>query len=209
MKKTIYTLEKIKEGFESFYKEHKHYPSSSEIDQYAKLPSSRHIQRVFGGLPKLRALLKIDGQIDLTEGLHSSNRAKMIHRKASEVKKEVYTYLIDIFGSRFVRPEFFFNDDKRTRTDFYVYHRSGTFSVDIFNPKDLRNMNNCLNSKLKSYRGIENKYQTIFLMMNNDIAEDKIEKMMANKKNKLRTNQFVMTFKQFRAFCKSKDKANA
>lgn len=209
MKKTIFTLDKIKAGFDSFYKEYGHYPTATEIDSYAKLPSSRQIQRVFGGLPKLRALLKIDAQIDLTEGLHSSNRAKLIHKKASMIKKEVSTYLIDTFGERFVHPEFFFNDDKRTRTDFYVQHSTGTFAVDIFNPKDLANMNKCLNSKLKTYRGIETKYLTIFLMMNHDIDEGRIERMMENKKNKLRTNQAVMTFKQFKAFCKAKSRARA
>ena len=203
-----WTIEKIAEGLEKFYKEYSHYPTCTEVDNYPHLPSARQIQRNFGGLPALRKQLKLKGQNDFTKGEYSSNRARMINQRAFRVEKEVYNYLLKTFGQPFVHREFFFNDDRRTRTDFYVYYQSGTFSVDVFYPNSLKNMNNCLNSKLMSYKGLEIRYPIVFLMMNDSIAEDKIEKVIKNKKNKLKPNQSVMTFKQFKEFCSSKGRAN-
>ncbi|OHA45886.1 MAG: hypothetical protein A3A80_04405 [Candidatus Terrybacteria bacterium RIFCSPLOWO2_01_FULL_44_24] len=43
-------LEKIKQGFDLFYKENGRYPTTFDVDDYKYLPSSRQIQRNFGGL---------------------------------------------------------------------------------------------------------------------------------------------------------------
>ncbi|MEK7464132.1 MAG: hypothetical protein AAB610_03375 [Patescibacteria group bacterium] len=201
-KKLKWTLEKIKEGFKAFYDQHGHYPTSHEVDAYAKLPSSRQIQRTFGGLPALRKQLGF-GDEDFTKGEYSSNRARIIGQRAHKVEKEVYGYLIKIFGVEFVHREYFFNDDKRNRTDFYVYHKAGTFSVDVFYPKNLRIVNGCINSKLKTYIGLEIKYPTIFLMMNDSITDAQIGNLMRKKKNKLKAHQSVMTMGEFKAFCSS------
>ena len=200
----IWTIEKIKKGLEDFYKEHNRYPTCTEIDQSTKLPSSRQIQRRFGGIPNLRIKLELKGQSDFTKGVHSSERAYMINHRAHKVEKEVHTYLIKTFGEPFVHREFFFNDDARTRTDFYVYYKGGNFSIDVFYPNNILNLNGCLNSKLKTYNGLQIEYPIIFLMMNDSISKEQIGKLLANKKNKLKDNQIVMTFDQFKVFCDSK-----
>lgn len=205
--KEKWTLDKIKEGFISFYNEFGHYPTSTEIDGYKDLPSSRQIQRKFGGLPNLRKQLGIGGQLDYTKGQHSSDRANKINTRAHKIEKEVYNYLISMFGLSFVHREFFFNDDRRTRTDFYVYHKTGTFSVDTFYPSTIRNLNHCLNSKLASYKGLEIKYPIIFLMMNESISEDETNRLIGNKINKLKSNQSLMTFSQFKDYCNTLSKA--
>ncbi len=202
-----WSLDRIKKGFDLFYKEFGHYPTSTEIDNYKNLPSSRQIQRRFGGLPNLRKQLSIGGQLDYTRGQHSSERANKINLCANKIEKEVYEYLVTKFGVQFVHREFFFNDDRRTRTDFYVYHKTGTFSVDTFYPSTIRNLNHCLNSKLSSYKGLEIKYPIIFLMMNESIHEDSIEQLIGNKLNKLRSNQSVMTFVRFKSFCNNLNRA--
>ncbi len=204
-----WTLEKIKEGFEAFYKENGRYPTTPEVDRYAKLPSARQIQRSFGGLPAIRKQLNLAGPHDFTKGEYSTQRANMISQRAHKVEKEVYIYLSKIFGSPFVHREFFFNDDRRTRTDFYVYCAAGErFSVDVFYPNSLINLNNCLNSKLKTYKGLTLDYPIIFLMMNDSIPENMIESMLGNKKSKLAKNQSVMTFRQFQNFCNTKGRAS-
>jgi len=207
IKKEKWTKEKIKKGFESFYKKHGHYPTATEVDQYVELPSSRQIQRNFGGLPAIRKELGLGGPLDFTKGEHSSKRSLMIGKRSHKVEKEVYTYLMKIYGEPFVHREFFFNDDRRTRTDFYVYYAQGTFSVDVFFPNSLKNMNLCLNSKLVSYKGLNIKYPVIFLVMNDLILPEQIEKLMKNKKNKLMQNQTVLTFDQFKKFCESRRRA--
>lgn len=202
-----WTKEKIKEGFESFYKEHGRYPTATEVDQCNNLPSSRQIQRNFGGLPAIRKELGISGPLDFTKGKYSSERSKMIGDRSHKAEKEVYDYLVKVFGEPFVHREFFFNEDRRTRTDFYIYYTKGTFSVDVFYPNSLKNMNLCLNSKLASYKDLKIKYPVIFLVLNNLILPEQIEKLMKNKKNKLMQNQTVLTLNQFKKFCESKGRA--
>jgi hypothetical protein len=204
-----WTIEKIKEGFDSFYKENGRYPTSQEIDKYPKLPSARQIQRKYGGLPTLRKLINIDGPLDFTKGEHSSKRAILISRRAHQNEKEIYEYLKKKFGEAFVHREYFFNDDRRTRTDFYVFCANGDrFSIDVFYPNSLHNLNGCINSKLQKYRGLIITYPTIFLVMNDLISEEEINKLMGNKKNKLGIYQFVMTLDQLRDFCDTKQPAS-
>lgn len=200
-----WTIEKIKEGFASFYKEYGRYPTSHEVDSYSKLPSARQIQRVHGGLPAIRKQLGLEGE-DFTKGEYSAERARMINKRAHKHEKEVYEYLVKHFGVEFVHREFFFNDDKRNRTDFYIYHKDGSFSVDAFYPKNLRIVNGCINSKLQTYAGLTIKYPIIFLMMNESISEEQLAKLMGNKKNKLLSHQLIMTLGQFRAYCLTKKK---
>lgn len=206
MNKSKWTLESIKNGLELFHAENGHYPTSVEIDRYAKLPSSRQIQRMFGGLPALRKQLNLKGQPeDFTKGEYSSGRARMIGERSHLIEKEVYTYLVSLYGEPFVHREFFFTDDKRNRTDFYIYHKSGNFSVDVFYPKDKRCLTGCLNSKLRNYSvNYQFKYPVIFLMMNREINEETIRTILERKVNKLRPYQSLMTFNQFKKFCEGK-----
>lgn len=206
-KKTTWTLEKIRKGFENFYTQHNRYPTATEIDRFENLPSTRQIQRRFGGLPQLRKLLKLDDQYDLTTGEHSSRRAHIINQRAIEVESEVYKYLVRHFGIEYVHREYMFNDDGRSRTDFYVFTAHGNFSVDVFYPNDTRNMNSCINVKLRKYYDpTMMQYPVIFLQMNQNITEDEIQKSLQRKKKKLQHNQFVMTWDQFQTFCKGKQR---
>ncbi len=205
MEKQLWTIKKIKDGFEKFYEAHKHHPTATEIDEYTFLPSSRQLQRRFGGLPQLRRQLAMGGPEDFTKGAYSSERARTINKRAHALGKKVYAYLVTAFGKPFVHREYFFTDDARTRTDFFIYSQNGNFSIDVFYPKDLRNLAGCLNSKMKTYRKIPLlQYPVIFLMMNEDIREEEIRDLLAHKKNSLLSYQNVMTFSQVKNFCKNK-----
>jgi hypothetical protein len=205
MKKTIWTLEKVKAGFDAFYKQHNRYPTSLEIDDYKELSSSRQLQRRFGGLVEIRKTLNLDGPSDFTKGTYSSERATAINKRAHQTEKEIYDYLVKQFGEMAVHREFMFLDDRRTRTDFFVHSKKGNFSVDVFYPKDLHNLIGCINSKMRTYSGGEIlKYPVIFLMMNPNITEEEIERFIKNKKNKLYANQMIMTLGQLKQFSKGR-----
>lgn len=202
-----WSIEKIKEGFEKFYKEYNRYPTAHEIDSYSYLPSSRQIQRKYGGLPKIRKALNLSGPSDFTKGPYSSQRARKIGARDNKFGQVVYKYLINHFGEGFVHRKYFFVDDKRTQTDFYIYYDKGTFSVDIFYPKDIKSLIGCINSKLKTYKSqIMLEYQVIFLMMNDDINDEEIKRALSQKKNPLHKNQHILKYKQFKEFCNSKNK---
>ncbi|MEA1929430.1 MAG: hypothetical protein U9M92_00875 [Patescibacteria group bacterium] len=193
-----WTIEKIRKGFEKFHKEQARYPTAHELDNYSHLPSSRQIQRKYGGLPELRKTLKLSGPHDFTKGPYSSERTRKINSRGHKCEQEVHKYLENKFGREFVHREYFFTDDRRTRTDFFVFYKGGNFSVDVFYPKDQKNLAGCLNSKMRAHKAkIMIKYPVIFLMMNNDINEEEIEDIVLRKKNALQRNQRVMTLHQF------------
>ncbi|MCG2695147.1 hypothetical protein L6261_03655 [Candidatus Parcubacteria bacterium] len=204
-------MENIASGFKYFYKLHKKYPTVQEIDNFEFLPSARSIQRKFGGVVAVRKYLKLSGQHDLTKGEHSSKRASKINRRASGIKKEVSRYLVNRFGARFVRREYFIIDDKRTRIDFFVNYKGGKFLIDVFYPNSRHNLIGCLNSKLKKYNNkfMPKKSLVIFLQMNDKIDSFELERILKNKKNKLKNNQHLMGMEDFEAFCRRKEPLEA
>lgn len=202
-KQNPWTLEELKLGLEHFYQENKRYPTSHEFDTFPYLPSSRQIQRTFGGLVKLREKLGLP-QTDLTTGQHSRDRARKINFRAHKIEQEVYDILKKQFRVEYVHREYFFTDDKRTRTDFFIYTKTDTFSVDVLYPSNKANLTGCLNSKMRSYKNRLNNYEVIFLMMNKEITQEEIKKILSNKKNKLPSYQKVMDLENFRDFLKTK-----
>ena len=200
-----WNLDNIREGLELFFRQNNRYPTAHEIDESLDLPSSRQIARRFGGLIELRKVLGLSGPTDFTKGEYSSARAIRVNYRANEKEKFVYDYLIGIFGVPFVHREYFFSDDRRARTDFFVHCLDGNFSVDVFYPKDRFNLLGCINSKMKTYGNeLMLQYPVIFLMMNDKISERTISELVENKKNKLHNYQTIMTFKQFEVFVKTK-----
>jgi hypothetical protein len=202
-----WSFEDIKKGFEQFYKIHKRYPTSREIDSFEFLPSSRSIQRRFGGLVETRKALNLKSSSDFRTGEHSSQRAKKISERAHLLEKQIYDYLINIFGVEFVHREFFFTDDRRARTDFFIYCKNGNFSVDVFYPNDRYNFVGCLNSKMNTYGNKTMlQYPVIFLQMNDELKQEEIENILKRKKNKLLKYQSVMNLNEFKKFCSNKSR---
>jgi hypothetical protein len=198
-------LEELKAGLENFFKKNGRYPTATEVDEYQYLPSSKSIQRAFGGLVSLRQKLGLDGQSDFRSGEHSRVRAIKINQRAGKTEKGVHDYLIDIFGKEFVHREFFFTDDRRTRSDFFIYDSRNGFCVDVFYPNDRRNLIGCLNSKLQKYKTDEMKqYPIIFLQMNPEIGREVIESVLGSKIKKIGQGQHLMTWGMFEDFCKQR-----
>ncbi len=198
-------LEDIKDGLEHFYNEHGRYPTATEINSYDYLPSAKTFERGLGGLVAFRSSIKLGGQGDFRTGEHSRKRTVMITKRAHSTEQTVYEYLQAIFGKEFVHREYFFTDDKRTRADFFVYDADKGFCVDVFYPADRRNVIGCLNSKLDKYLDkYMRQYPIIYLQMNDEIEQDVLDEIIKSKKRKLPTGQYLMAWKSFEEFCKSK-----
>lgn len=202
-KAVLWSLDRIKDGLERFHKEHGHYPTSTEFDDYEHLPRAKTAERRFGGLIALRKQLQLVGtDSDLRRGAHSRRRVQTITTRAHTTESEVYTYLSKQFGKEFVHREFFFHDDKRTRADFFVYDQVKGFCVDVFYPSTLRNLSGCLNSKLKKYTGESmREYPVIYLQMNPELGEREIREHIAKKKIQPPMGQSVMSLTEFKMFC--------
>jgi len=203
-KKIKWTKEKIKDGFISFHDKHNRYPTAREIDSYSKLPSSRQIQRNYGGLVSIRKSLGLKGPVNFTTEKYSLERSKKINKENIQIESDVYKFLINHFGKEFVHRKYFLYDDGRNQTDFFIYYNDGNLSIDTIYPKDRHSFTGCLNSKIKNYKPSVNFAEMIFLIMNPELKEKKIDKLIENKKNKIPTGCRVMTIDKFKKFCLNK-----
>ena len=146
-----WTKEKIKEGLQKYYNEFGRYPTAHEIDKYPYLPSSRQIQRRFGGLPELRKQLGIE-ITDYTRGETRSHKAEIIGKRGLNYEKDIQKILIKHFGEIFVHEQKPFNDYSG-RLDFFVYAKDEKFGVDVFYAEDIHSLTGCINYKQRSYKG--------------------------------------------------------
>jgi hypothetical protein len=109
----------VKSGFQRFYIEHGHFPTSEEIDSCPYLCSARHIQRIYGGLRKLRESLGLD-IIDYGKGKHSIDNWKRVSKLSLETEHLVKRFLIETYGEICVHEEKQYGN-LRQRMDFFVY----------------------------------------------------------------------------------------
>lgn len=206
LEKSPWTLEQIEAGLKKFFEENGRYPTATEIDQYEYLPSTRTLERSFGGLVGVREKLKLGKEFDFRKGSHSSKRAYTINERSNRLEAQVYAYLKVKFGQEFVHREYLFTDDARTRADFFVYDNNKGFCVDVFYPSSLRNLALCVNSKLNKYNGTAEllRFPVIFLQMNDSIKGEEIARMVKRKKESIPNNYIIMGWEDFDRFCVSR-----
>ena len=125
-KEIIWTEDKIEEGFKKFAVEYGHPPTSLEIDKYPHLPSSRQLQRRFGGLPNIRGKLGLN-ITDYTKGEIRSQVAQAMAERGLTLEKHIKQLLFRYFGPMFVHEQKPVSDFGRTRLDFFVYAKSMYF----------------------------------------------------------------------------------
>lgn len=188
-------LEKIKQGFELFYKEHGRYPTAFEIDDYKYLPSSRQIQRGFGGLKKLRGLLGLD-IIDFTRDETRSSSAKLIGRRGKQWEQKLEEDLINHFGELFVHREKFINQIN-IRPDFVVYAKNKTFAIDIFYPIDIRSLVRSVNIKERVYKNMNLNMNIYFIYANPEIYTQDVDLFLKRKITQLTQNIHLIALETF------------
>ncbi len=102
--KQKWSKESIFEGFKKFYDENGKYPTATEIDADNFLPSSRQIQKAFGGLKNLRSVLGLPVN-DYGAGESRSKIAHHINKRALIGERDIGILLINYFGEYFVHTE--------------------------------------------------------------------------------------------------------
>ena len=195
-----WTIEEIKRGFEAFLEAHRRYPTALDIDQYELLPSSRQIQRRFGGLIQLRTILGLPQDfLDFTRGNIRSTVSKKISARGIDVEKLIYDLLISRFGEICVHEQKPFGYYKnKSRLDFLVYCKNFKFGVDVFFANDVHSLGGCINIKEKSYKNID--FDLIFLSANNDIAQTTIDIFIEHKSNILDPYIKILNLENFQNF---------
>ena len=186
-----WTIEKIKEGFDKFFKENNRMPTAEEIDGLDYLPSSRQIQRRFGGLVKLREELGYK-DTDFSKGENRSNIAFKIGKRGLEKELEMEYHLTKHFGEVFVHIQ------KRIDNiyfDFWVYSPDEIFGVDIFYPDSKQSLSKIVNYKGKLYDEVKN--NVYFVVANTEYAQELLDELLSNKKFPIKDNLKLYSWNSF------------
>jgi hypothetical protein len=183
----FWTIEKIKEGFERFKNQNGRLPMSPEIDQLDYLPSSRQIQRKFGGLEKLRALLGYKNT-HFGKGNFRSEIATRTNIRGRDAELALEKTLRAMFGEVFVHTERIF-DDSKNRVDFYVYSPDGNFGIDIFYTETMKDLQTNINIKIDKYHNFP--HQLFLVVANQDFKQEDLKAYMDVKVKPLPNNTNV------------------
>ncbi len=205
-KKDVWTRDNLIDGFRKFFDEHQRYPMAHEIDHYQYLPSSRQIQRKYGGLIKLRQSLGLE--IDnYSAGSTRSKLSTNIGVRGSKAERELEQILTDYFGEYFVHVEkplyqFFLphvdiSKRYKQRADFFVYSQPYRFCVDVFYARDLSTLKRIINIKEQKYSGLSIDIYLVNFNDLSDISDEGLIKFSNNKIRKLESNMKLMNKSQF------------
>lgn len=194
--KIKWTLPLIQEGMSRFFSECSRYPTAHEIDRYQHLPSSRQLQRKFGGLEAIRLKLKIDIP-NFTKGEERRKIAIHVNERALHLEKKLKGELCTLLTHRNVHSQFPLCDDARTRADFGLFTKDAVYSVDVFYAKDKHSFLGCLRHKLNKYNLVQEFYSAIFVQMNPDTTQDEIDVIVSRMKKPLPSFIRVMSLDSF------------
>ncbi len=193
----VWSVENLKAGFMYYFELHGRYPVASEIDKFEYLPSSRSIQRSFGGLVRVRELLGLSGPSQFNKGEARSRVAGEADARARIYEEEFYTFLVSkvsemrVHEHKVMRPS-------GTSCDFFVYltDNSGII-IDLFYAKDIQILSKIVNIKYKKYEDLP--FSTYFILIgNDDISQDQIDKIIRNRKTLLPKHIYVMKERTFK-----------
>lgn len=190
-KEITWNENKIKEGFQKFFNEYGRYPMALEVDNYPFLPSSRQIQRRFGGLPSLRRLLGLKIQ-NYGKGRKRSETADLIGNRSLRFENNIKEFLICVHEQKH------FNNTSKKRLDFFVYAKNRKFGVDVFYPKDYHSFVGCINSKMKNYT--KTIFEIILVQINSSLSDHYITVLTQKKKTEWNPLIKIMTEKKFLDF---------
>lgn len=186
-----WTIEKIKDG---------RLPIAPEIDKLDYLPSSRQIQRKFGGLEKLRTVLGYQ-DTHFGKGAYRSEIANRSNTKWRDAEISLEKILREKFQEVFVHTERIF-DDSKNRVDFYVYCPDGNFGIDVFYTETMRDLQKNINIKIDKYQKFP--HQLFLVVGNNNFEQKELDEYMISKKKALPQNTTITTLKTLFEIIKNK-----
>jgi hypothetical protein len=178
MKQEEWTKESIKLAFEDYIAENGRLPTAPEVDNSPQLPSSRQIQRKFGGLRVLRAELGYD-DTDFGSGKSRSKMAAANNTRSINSERLLEKELIGIFGELFVHSEKFYGTGKY-RVDFLTYTRDGNFGVDIFTTETKRDLQKNINIKVDKYLDFPKNVDLYFAVASVNLTDEDVKDAIIN-----------------------------
>ncbi len=189
-----WTLEKIKDGFERFQKKYGRLPASQEVDKFEYLPSSRQIQRLFGGLPQLRKLIG-HKDVYLSKGEHRSKIGFESNQRSRISEARLRDILYAKFHEPFVHLEKPIDTEKKLRADFYVFNPIENFSVDIFTTETPHDLSSNVYIKVRKYSHLKEKMYLV--LFSKKLTEGDVSLLVERKKIKFPENIELITMDNF------------
>jgi len=184
-----WTIETIKMGFEKFRGEFNRLPKALEIDKLSYLPSSRFIQKRFGGLESLRKQMGY-ADTNFGKGLYRTQIANRVNLRGRDAELELQRKLGKIFGEVFVHTEKIF-DHSKNRVDFYIYSPDGNIGIDIFFTDSLHSLQSNVNIKMHKYKNFAEK---LYLVSANDtLLQSQLDYFVKSKLKALPENIKLVT----------------
>ena len=159
-----------------------------DVDASDYFPTSRTLQRRFGGLMKIKQDMGIK-EFDCRTGDVRKKMVKRINRRNDKIEGVLSQKLEEKYGIRNVRHPYSPYDDSKVNIDYLVFHPTENKAVgfEMFYPENRANFNGCLNIKkgkgqlLQEINGFETKFY--YVVTNPDISQEEIDMWLTNKKN--------------------------
>lgn len=194
-----WTLENLRDGILYFYETQGRYPTSQDVDSFDYLPSSRAIQRTYGGIKKLRNILKIGDVLNYASGMTRALKAREADERAKIYEEEFHAFLISrmheirVHEHKVLRPG-------SVNCDFFIYtDEKNGIALDLFYAQDLFSAQKQTNYKSKRYASVA--FPCYFIIVGNDMIKQKdIEKMIASRKTVLPSSRRVFTEAFFKEY---------
>ncbi len=194
--KRLWTEEELRAGFLHFFKLYSHYPTAHEIDDFEFLPSSRSIQRSFGGLKETRRKLGLPVE-DYTKGEYRADKAREGDARARVSEEEFFLFLtkhfeeIAVHEQKVIRPG-------NVRSDFFIFmNKEEGVVIDVFYANRLKYVSTIVSIKLKTYARLSQ--PVYFVLVGNDsIAQEEISKLLAGRTTPLPSNIRVVSEAYFK-----------
>ncbi len=153
-RRPTWSSQRIHEALVRFTQLHGRYPTAHEIDDHPDFPSSKHIQRRFGGLIRIRQALGVFPEPNLTKASKTGSQIDATIERTQVGKARIVNALATRIAKGTAHMDVTLTDDQRTRVDFRVGHRTGVTLVTVVAPKDRRTLLGCLKSKEMTYSQI-------------------------------------------------------
>jgi hypothetical protein len=164
VKSAKWSVENIRLGIDRFLMEEGRAPTAHDFDETIYLPSARQIQRVYGGLVKLREALGYT-DLDFTKGSLRQVIAASGNKLGITAENYLETILIDKFGETYVHTQKRYYKGSKNRYDFLVYARNATFGIDVFTTSRASYINKNIRHKILRYKHVPQSINVYFVLI--------------------------------------------
>jgi len=182
-----YSFKELKDGFERYNEENGHYPSTFEVDDCIYLPTSRLLQRSWGGMQKFRSLIGVK-ELNLTKGKIRSEKVPFLLKRGADEEDRIEKKLVEEFSEIFVHTQKRVNG---IRPDFYIYTPKLIFAIDVFCFERREGLVTQINHKISVYKNFST--LVIFVPINKDLDKKYIDELLVARKSIIPENCKVMT----------------